>query len=207
MEFEGSPNRVGAVFMDRDGVVNELVVDPRSGRSESPLSVEDVSIYPGAPKQIARLRDAGWFVVCVTNQPSAAKGSILLETLRAIHSEVRSQLAAEGGDFDADRICLHHPEGTVAALGAVCDCRKPQPGMLFDAAAEYDIDLGRSWMIGDTDADVQAGRAAGVRTVLVETTGSAHKRSTPDEADVVVAELGEAVDAILSIDPARSEDT
>jgi D-glycero-D-manno-heptose 1,7-bisphosphate phosphatase len=79
--------------------------------------------------------------------------------------------------------------------------------MLFDAAAEYDIDLGRSWMIGDTDADVQAGRAAGVRTVLVETTGSAHKRSTPDEADVVVAELGEAVDAILSIDPARSEDT
>jgi D-glycero-D-manno-heptose 1,7-bisphosphate phosphatase len=190
-----------AVFLDRDGVLNHLVVDPTSGLAESPLRMADVAIVAGAGAGIYRLRAAGWLVVCVTNQPAVAKGSVELSTLLEIHERVRLLLASEGGHFDGERICLHHPNGIVAGFTGVCKCRKPEPGMLLDSAAEYGIDLNRSWMIGDTDADVNAGRAAGARTVLVKADGSEHKRSGDVESDLVVADISEAVDAILANEP------
>ena len=190
-----------AVFVDRDGVLNHLVMDPTSGFAESPLRTADVAIVAGAGSAIARLRAAGWLVVCVTNQPAAAKGSVDLSTLQEIHERVRSLLATEGGHFDGERICLHHPKGIVAELSGVCKCRKPEPGMLLDSATEYGIDLSRSWMIGDTDADVNAGRAAGVRTVLVNAYGSEFKRSAYVDSDLVVANICDAVDAILAKAP------
>jgi D-glycero-D-manno-heptose 1,7-bisphosphate phosphatase len=190
-----------AVFVDRDGVLNHLVRDPKSGFAESPLRAADVAIVAGAAKAICRLRAAGWLVICVTNQPAAAKGSVDLSTLREIHERVRSLLASEGGHFDGERICLHHPEGIVAELTGVCKCRKPEPGMLLDSAAEYGVDLSRSWMIGDTDADMKAGRAAGVRTVLVTADGSEHKRFGEVESDLVVVDIGDGVNAILANEP------
>jgi D-glycero-D-manno-heptose 1,7-bisphosphate phosphatase len=142
----------------------------------------------------------------VTNQPAVAKGSMDLGTLLEIHERVRTLLASEGGHFDGERICLHHPEGIVAELTGVCKCRKPEPGMLLDSAAEYGIDLSRSWIIGDTDADVHAGRAAGVRTVLVKADGSEHKRSGDVESDLVVANIGDGVNAILDEEPVGDKD-
>ena len=191
-------NDLPAVFVDRDGVINELVPDPVSGRPEAPLRVDDVSLIPGAAAALRDLTDAGWRLVGVSNQPGAAKGLMALEELYAIHARVLELLAAEGARFDDFRLCLHHPEGVVADLARECDCRKPAPGMLLAAAAELAIDLRRSWMIGDTDGDVQAGRAAGCRTILVEHRPSAHKRTAELSPDAVVSDLTAAAGIILA---------
>jgi D-glycero-D-manno-heptose 1,7-bisphosphate phosphatase len=99
---------------------------------------------------------------------------------------------------DAIRCCFHHPEATVPELRQTCRCRKPAPGMLLDAAADFDVDLSASWMIGDTDGDVAAGAAAGCRTVLIAVPGSVHKRGGIARADVHAHDLTAAVDAILA---------
>jgi histidinol-phosphate phosphatase family protein len=195
--------RPGAAFIDRDGVINELVPDGAGGPPESPLHVPDVRLLSGAAAALRRLADAGWRLVGVSNQPAAAKGTISLDDLHAVHARVLELLAAEGVRFDDFRLCLHHPDGVVPELAGPCDCRKPAPGMLRDAACAGGIDLGASWMVGDTDADVGAGRAAGVRTVLVTYPGSGHKRGG-EAPDVLAADLGEAAAAILGREPLPS---
>jgi D-glycero-D-manno-heptose 1,7-bisphosphate phosphatase len=187
-----------AVFVDRDGVINELVPDPLSGRPESPLRVADVRLLPGAAAALRGLVDTGWRVIGVSNQPSAAKGLIPLTELHAIQARVLELLAADGARFDDFRLCLHHPEGIVPELSGECGCRKPAPGMLLAAAEELGVDLPRSWMVGDTDGDVQAGRAAGCRTILVQHPGSAHKRIAKLRPDGVVRDLTAAAGLILA---------
>ena len=186
-----------AVFVDRDGVINELVPDPVSGRPESPLRMADVRLIPGAAAALRNLADAGWCLVGVSNQPAAAKGLIALAELHAIQARVLERLAGEGARLDDFRLCLHHPEGVVAELAGECDCRKPAPGMLLAAADQLGIDLARSWMVGDTDSDVQAGRAAGCRTILVANPDSSHKRTAQLQPDAVVSDLSAAASIIL----------
>lgn len=185
-----------AVFVDRDGVINNLVLDSVSGLAESPLSEESVSIISGAAEALAELRRLGWFVVCVTNQPAAAKGKVSEGELLRVHERVAALLEIEGARWDCSRMCLHHPDGIVPALTGECLCRKPKPGMLLSAAAEHGISPARSWMIGDTDADVEAGRAAGTRTVLVSTPGTSHKRQGNISPNLLVDDLTCAVAAI-----------
>jgi D-glycero-D-manno-heptose 1,7-bisphosphate phosphatase len=181
-----------AVFLDRDGVLNELVVDPVSGELESPLSVEQVRLEPGAAAAAARIVDAGYLVVCVSNQPAAAKGKVSVSQLIAVHTRVTDLLSSEGVTFAASRICLHHEQGSVPGLAGPCQCRKPAPGMLLDAAATLGLDLGDSWMVGDTDADIAAGRAAGCRTLLIRNPASVHKRLQGIEPDLVADSLDDA---------------
>jgi D-glycero-D-manno-heptose 1,7-bisphosphate phosphatase len=192
-------SRPRAAFLDRDGVLNALVPDPASGQPESPLHPGDVRLLPGAAAAARRLAKAGFAIVGVSNQPAAAKGTIPLEQLLEVQQRVLDLLAAEGVSFDGFRLCLHHPEGVVAELSGPCDCRKPAPGMLLDAAAELELDLSSSWMIGDTATDVTAGRAAGCRTALIEHPGSAHKRHRLPTADVTAADLAAAVAAIVGV--------
>ena len=176
-----------AVFVDRDGVIDRLVPDPVSGRPESPLRVADVALIDGAADALRALHEAGWLLVGASNQPAAAKGVLSVHELQAVHARVLALLSDRGVRFDDFRLCLHHPDGIVAELSGPCDCRKPAPGMLRDAAAALSIELSRSWMVGDTDADVAAGRAAGCRTILIENPDSAHKRfgtATPDASAV-----------------------
>jgi len=187
-----------AVFLDRDGVLNELVAGQGSARPESPLRREDVRLLPGVVEPLRRLRDAGYLLIGVTNQPAAAKGTASVDDIFAVHSRVVALFAEQGVTFDDWRLCLHHPDGTVAALARACECRKPAPGMLFDAAEDLHVDLATSWMIGDTDADVEAGRAAGCRTVLVEQSASSHKRGATTSADVRVPDLAHAAAVIVS---------
>jgi D-glycero-D-manno-heptose 1,7-bisphosphate phosphatase len=186
-----------AIFLDRDGVLNELVGDPHSAVQESPLRVEEVRLVTGAAAALARLQEAGYVLVCVSNQPAAAKGTVSLRQLAAVHARVIELLAAEGVRLTASRLCLHHPDGVVFGLSGPCLCRKPAPGMLLEVAATLQVDLAGSWMVGDTDADVGAGRAAGCRTLMVEHPGSAHKRSGPASADLRAARLFDGVRAIL----------
>ncbi|MFZ2051361.1 MAG: HAD-IIIA family hydrolase [Solirubrobacteraceae bacterium] len=182
-----------AVFLDRDGVLNELVLDPVSGVPEAPLQVQDVRLVPGAAAAAVGLQRLGFLLVCVTNQPAAAKGRISTAELLAVHDRVLRLLRAGGVELAASRICLHHERGVVPGLAGPCECRKPAPGMLLDVAGELEIDLARSWMVGDTDVDMAAGRAAGCSTVLIEHPGSVHKRFHAVSADLVAGSLAEAV--------------
>lgn len=192
--------RAAAVLLDRDGVLNELVPDPDTGLGESPLRVQDVRLAPGAAQAARALRQAGYELACVTNQPAAAKGRVSVADLEAIHARVLDLLAEEGVTLDAWRMCLHHPEAVVRGLGGACDCRKPEPGMLLDVAGELGLELTRCWMVGDTDADVQAGRRAGCPTIAILTPDSAHKRSGRETADLTARSLEEAAPLLLAHD-------
>jgi D-glycero-D-manno-heptose 1,7-bisphosphate phosphatase len=189
-----------AAFLDRDGVLNEGVPDPVSGELESPLEVGDVSLLPGAAMAARRLASAGYALVCVTNQPAAAKGKVTLEGLRAVHERVVELLARDGVELAASYLCLHHPEGVVPELAGRCDCRKPAPGMLLDAAEALALSLNHSWMLGDTDSDVQAGQSAGCRTVLIGYPGSAHKRLGSVSPDLFASSLADGVAQLLDHD-------
>jgi D-glycero-D-manno-heptose 1,7-bisphosphate phosphatase len=186
-----------AVFLDRDGVLNELVRDPATGTCESPLKVEDVRLTEEVGVALGRLRRAGALLVCVSNQPAAAKGAVSARRLSAIHARVIELLAREGVSLAASRLCLHHPDGVVPGLAGRCECRKPAPGMLLDLAAALQIDLHASWMVGDTDADVGAGRAAGCRTLLIDHPGSAHKRHGRMRPDLSATSLPGGVAKII----------
>jgi D-glycero-D-manno-heptose 1,7-bisphosphate phosphatase len=178
-----------AVFLDRDGVLNELVPDPVSGVRESPLAVADARLIAGAAPAAALLARAGFALVCVTNQPAAAKGAVSVDALMAVHERVVELLAQEGVKLADSRVCLHHDRGVVPRLTRACDCRKPAPGMLLAAAAALDLDLAACWMVGDTDSDVLAGRAAGCRTLLIRYPGSDHKRLQEVNPDAVAGSL------------------
>jgi len=185
-----------AVFLDRDGVLNETVPDPESGLAESPLDPEDVRLLPGAAAAARMLVAEGYSLVCVSNQPAAAKGKVTVDELLRVHERVLGLLKREGVGLDAWRVCPHHPEGVVAELAGPCACRKPAAGMLVDAAKVLAVDLDASWMLGDTDADVLAGQAAGCHTGLIAYPGSAHKRAGRANPDLLAPNLQDAIGQI-----------
>jgi D-glycero-D-manno-heptose 1,7-bisphosphate phosphatase len=187
-----------AVLLDRDGVLNDPVLDPVDGRPESPLRPQDVRLAEGAADGARALQAAGRLLIVVSNQPGAAKGKATLDDLWAVHERVVALLAAEGVAIPDWRYCHHHPEAVVPGLRGPCPCRKPAPGMLLDAAAAHGVDLATSWMVGDSDADIGAGRAAGCRTLLIEHPGSAHRRSGNPPADASARNLSAAAAFILT---------
>lgn len=189
-----------AVFCDRDGVINELVPDQDSGRPESPYRPQDIALVPGATGALQALQQEGYRLIVASNQPAAAKGTATLDQLRAVHGRVVELLGAAGVELDGWRYCFHHPDGVVPELSGACDCRKPAPGMLLEAAAELGLDLGASWAVGDADRDVEAGRRAGCRTVLVEHSASQHRRRGGVETDAVAADLAAAAEIIIASD-------
>lgn len=159
-----------AIFLDRDGVVTAMVYDREHGLLDSPFTVDRVRLLEDAVPFIRRVRAAGFLVFLVTNQPGIAKGTLTRERLDAIHAHVEARLAEGGAALDGVYVCTHHPRGEPEgdrSLVRECDCRKPRPGLLLRAAREHGLDLARSYMVGDGLGDVQAGRAAGCRTVLV----------------------------------------
>jgi D-glycero-D-manno-heptose 1,7-bisphosphate phosphatase len=166
-----------AVFLDRDGVINQGVMDEEVGAFESPYRADDVVLEDRAVEGLRVLEGLGVPLIVASNQPAAAKGRVSLAELWEVHERVIALLGEEGIALTDWRYCFHHPTGTVPQLSGPCPCRKPQAGLLRAAAERHGIDLERSWMIGDTDRDVGAGRAAGARTILLENPRSAHKRS------------------------------
>jgi D-glycero-D-manno-heptose 1,7-bisphosphate phosphatase len=144
-----------AVFLDRDGVINEKA--PGDGYI---TAWKDLRILPGVPEAISLFNRAGFQVIVATNQRCVAKGLISLPELDALHLRMRQELWRSEARINAIYFC---PHDTTAA----CECRKPAPGMLLQAAREYGIDLENSWMIGDSELDVNAGIRAGCKTALV----------------------------------------
>lgn len=159
-----------AVFVDRDGTLNEMVYDETHGLLDSPRRPEQVKMLPGAAGFIRGCQKLGYLVVVITNQPGIAKGTLSMEELAAVNARVVELLKADGAAWDDMRFCPHHPkgdEGGRAEYVQDCACRKPRPGMILDAAQKHGIDCAQSWVVGDGLNDVQAGRAAGCRTILV----------------------------------------
>lgn len=156
-----------AVFIDRDGVINRMFYNAEFGLIDSPANPDQFSLLPGVGEAIAEINRLGLLALVVSNQPGIAKGKFTPELLEAIEKKMRREIEAEGGHLDAVYNCLHHPEASVGEYRVICDCRKPKPGLILDAAEEWNIDLRRSYMLGDGVTDVSAGRAAGTITVFV----------------------------------------
>lgn len=183
-----------ALFCDRDGVVNEPVYYPSHGEWEAPRDVADLHMREGAAAALREANARGWLVFLITNQPSYAKGKCPLEALQRVHERVLEILALANVTITEAFVCYHHPTSTIPGFGA-CECRKPSPWFIRQAAASYDVDLGRSWMAGDQGTDIEAGRRAGCRTALIEYEHSEPKRGSL-EADIVCADLAELVHTI-----------
>jgi D-glycero-D-manno-heptose 1,7-bisphosphate phosphatase len=151
---------------------------------------------PGVSDSLQQLNAAGYTLVVASNQPAAAKGIASEADLDAVHSRVLELLGSSAGAVSEWRYCRHHPDAIVPSLRG-CECRKPKPGMLLDAAESLGLDLSASWMVGDADRDIEAGVAAGCRTVLIENPDSAHRRSGSITPDLQVADLSAATIALL----------
>lgn len=174
-----------AVFLDRDGVINE-------DRDDYVKNVHELKIFPQVPDVVRKLNDAGYPVFVISNQQGVARGIIAEQNLYAIQNEISRQVEAAGGKIGGFYYCTHLSSEN-------CFCRKPKPGMLTRAAREHDIDLAQSFMIGDSEKDVVAGGSVGCRTVLVLTGHVGSKGSMDDgcEPDYVAKDLAEAAQWVL----------
>lgn len=175
-------NPAPAVFLDRDGVLNAAVVV--DGHPHPPLTADEMTLLPGVEDACVRLRAAGFALVCVTNQPDIARGTTSATAVAAINERLRKRLG-----LDSVAVCPHDD-----ADG--CTCRKPKPGLILEAAARLGLDLTRSVMVGDRWRDVEAGRAAGCATVLID---HAYDEPMPAVPDATAASLIEALPSIIDL--------
>ena len=175
-----------AVFLDRDGTINV---------EKSYLHrVQDWEWIPGAQEAIKLLRDSGYLIVVVSNQAGVERGYYSSEDVIALHMHVQQELQELGTGVDAYYWCPHHP-------GSGCNCRKPAPGMMLQAAQDLNIDFGASWMVGDKAIDVQAGLAAGVNSLLVQTGYGANEMHQLGAGVPVFASLEEAAQYVHAHTP------
>lgn len=184
-----------AVFLDRDGTLIEEV--------GYPARPEQIRILAGAAKAMARLAEAGYRLIVVTNQSGIARGYFTEDDLERFHGALDSQLDTLGAAVDAYYVCPHHPDPAVAQradLAVDCECRKPKPGLILRAAEDFGLDLASSWMVGDTWRDVQAGQAAGVKTIKLPASDSLDDVRPARIADPTAeaARLATAADIILA---------
>ncbi len=159
-------NKQRAIFLDRDGTINKYVGFLRD--------IDDFTLEDGVAKAIKKMNELGYLAIVVTNQPVIARGEVTFDELRQIHQKMQVLLGKEGAYLDGIYVCPHHPDsgfpGEIKELKIECDCRKPKPGMLLQAAKDFNIDLENSWMVGDSQNDILAGQNAGCHTCLVNNT-------------------------------------
>jgi len=177
-----SPSRRRAVFLDRDGVLNEVVL--RDGRPHPPASADELKLFPDACAQLQRLKERGFLLICVSNQPDVARGNQSRDAVEAMNARLRSDLP-----LDDLLVCYHDDVDR-------CSCRKPAPGLLLEAANRHAIDRSASFMIGDRWRDVQAGQRAACTSILIEC--GYRDGDVQVQPDHRVRSLAEAVDWILA---------
>ena len=189
-----------AVFLDRDGTINAMVYRSDHGLADSPADPDEFELLPGVGGAIRRINAAGVLAVVVSNQPGIAKGKFTAELLKAMTDKMHRELAKFDARVDAVFYCIHHPEALLEQYRDLCECRKPKPGLLLQGANGFGIDLQRSYMVGDSIRDVQAGATVGCCTIWL---GERHSpvwgimERSAVRPDYVAAALHEAVDLIL----------
>lgn len=163
VESKNLNNKQKAIFLDRDGTINKYV-----GFVRKP---EEFELIDGVSNTIRQLNNLGYLVIVITNQPVIARGEVTVDGLEEIHNKMETMLGKDGAYVDAIYYCPHHPHkgfaGELPELKIECECRKPKPGLLLKAARDYNIDLEKSWMIGDSEIDILAGKNAGCKTALI----------------------------------------
>lgn len=156
-------NKQKAIFLDRDGTINKYIGFLRN--------IDDFTLLPGVAQAVKKINESDYLCIVITNQPVIARGEVSIHELNEIHNKMETLLGMEGAYLDAIYYCPHHPhkgyEGERIEYKIECECRKPKPGMLLQAAKDFNIDLGRSWMIGDDDKDIDAGEAAGCKAIKI----------------------------------------
>jgi D-glycero-D-manno-heptose 1,7-bisphosphate phosphatase len=200
---------VPLAILDRDGTIIDVVRDEETGAVTVAFHPDHIRLLSGAVKGMLALQEAGFTLAIATNQPAPAKGQFSAAAVQRTNAALVERLAAEAVRIAAVEVCMHHPDGGQGgdpSLVVRCDCRKPGPGMLNALVTRLGADRARSWMIGDSTGDVQAGRAAGVRTALVFATNRCelcplrtgpHGLAGPLLPDVHGANLAEVAKGIL----------
>lgn len=173
-----------AVFLDRDGVINE--------ERDYVHRVADFVLLPGVVPALQRLQAAGWALVVVTNQGGIGKGLYTVKDMQILHAHMEALLLAHGVHLDAIYHCPHHPQGLGPLRNADCECRKPRPGMLLRAARDLNLDLIRSVLVGDKRSDIDAARAAGVGRAVLVRSGHVVPLADAMVANACLADLAEA---------------
>ena len=183
-----------AVFLDRDGTIIEEVNYLRR--------IEEMVVFPFAVQALRKLKAAGYLNVVISNQSAIARGFLSESDLETIHEALARRLKRDGARVDAFYFCPHHAEATVEKYRTVCECRKPRPGMIFQAASDLQIDVKASFVVGDRVGDVGAAREAGCRSVLVKTGyGEAALKELGDlQPDYIAENLLEAAEWIIAAD-------
>lgn len=179
-----------AVFLDRDGVINKEVHHLHRK--------EELELLPGAGKAIWRLNNSPYKVIVVTNQSVVARGMCSEDKLEEIHEELESMLETKGAHLDGIYFCPHHPEGKVEKYSRVCGCRKPAIGLLEQARSDFNLDLERSFLVGDSTSDIKAGSDAECSTILVGTGYGGSDGEYNVRADYECGDLGEAAKLIIN---------
>ena len=156
-------NKQKAIFLDRDGTINQYV--------GFLTNINDLTLIPGASEAIKMINNSGYLAIVITNQPVIARGELTFSELDEIHKKLETLLGNDGAYLDAIYYCPHHPDkgfkGEVKELKIECECRKPKPGLIYQAAKDFNIDLSKSYMIGDSKIDIECGKNAYLKTVLL----------------------------------------
>jgi transaldolase len=161
------PNRIDAVFLDRDGVINELIFHEEAGVIDSPFTVAQLKLLPRVGAAIKLLNENNIKAIVVSNQPGVARDHFTEAILEQTTSKLKHELAAQGARLDGVYYCIHHPEAPNPKYRRTCDCRKPKPGLIITAAKELSVDPRHSYVVGDNLSDIKAGKAAGCKTILI----------------------------------------
>ncbi|MGB8780498.1 MAG: HAD family hydrolase [Candidatus Bathyarchaeia archaeon] len=156
-----------AVFLDRDGVINEIAYFPELGLLDSPLNVKQFRLLPRAAEAIMVLNRLDLKVIVVSNQPAIAKGKMTMKAFEEIRLKMKKELERKGAHLDGEYYCFHHPSAKIAKYRTSCDCRKPRPGLFLKAAKDFALDLKKSYAVGDSLTDIKAGKAVDCRTILI----------------------------------------
>ena len=188
-----------AVFLDRDGTVNAMVYNADYGTVDSPINPDEFKLLPGVGKAIRRINEMGFLALVISNQPGIAKGKFTLKILKTIDKKMKKELAQYSAHLDKIYYCLDHPEAIIKEYRKNSPYRKPEPGLLLKAAEEFKINLTSSYMIGDGLTDVQAGKKAGCKTILLGRLKCNLCKLMEDlkvKPDFIVSDLAEAVKLI-----------
>jgi len=148
-------------------VINEVVYFQELGLLDSPLNPDQFKLLPNVPEAIRTLNSLGLKVIVVSNQPAISKGKMTMELFERIRTKMRVELRKHGAHIDGEYYCLHHPEAKLAEYRVNCDCRKPKPGLILKAAKDFSLELSECYVVGDSLTDVEAGKNAGCRSILI----------------------------------------
>lgn len=156
-----------AVFLDRDGVINEIALFPELGLLDCPLNPDQFRLLPNVSKAIKILHSLNFKVIVVSNQPAMAKGKMTMNLFNQVRAKMGRQLLKGGAYVDGEYYCFHHPKAKRVEFRVICDCRKPKPGLILRAAKDFDLELSKCYMIGDSLTDVKAGKRVGCKSFLI----------------------------------------